>query len=133
MELRADARPARSFAMRRGQDRQRRIDTRYLWLQEEVAHGRVRISKIRGDSNPADLMTKCLAAADIVHRASLLNADVRVSADGRMGRGRGGVSKCTASTLEHQHVCSTCALGKSKVAPRFVAILAQVIPSAATC
>ncbi len=92
MELRADARPARSFAMRRGQDRQRRIDTRYLWLQEEVAHGRVRISKIRGDSNPADLMTKFLAAAGILYKASLLNVMVvvRVSADARMGRGRGG-------------------------------------------
>ena len=102
IELRADASAARSFAMRRGLGRQRHIDTRHLWLQEEVAHGRVRISKIRGDSNPADLMTKFLAAADILYKVSLLNVMVvvRVSAGARMGRGRGGLSKRTALTLE---------------------------------
>ena len=92
IELRADASAARSFAMRRGLGRHRHIDTRHVWLQEEVSAGRVRITKIKGDSNPSELMTKLLAAADILYKAYLLNVMVvvRVSADARMGRGRGG-------------------------------------------
>ncbi len=75
---RADASAARSFATRRGLGRQRHIDTRYLWLQEEGAHGRVRVGNVKGDSNPAEIMTKFLPAADIVHMASRLSVVVRV-------------------------------------------------------
>ena len=95
MELRTDASAAKSFAARKGLGRQRHIDTRYLWLQEEVAHGRVRLSKVRGDANPADLMTKFLVEAEVVYKAGLLG--VRVSADDpKLSRPRGGVggSQC---------------------------------------
>ncbi len=99
MELRADARAARSFAMRRGPGRQRHIATRHRWLQEEVARGRVRISQISSDSNPADLMTNHLAAAHVFEQVLFLNAmvEVRDSADARIGRGRGGCQNARAN------------------------------------
>ena len=46
----------------------RHLDIRDLWLQKEVRDGKVEVSKIRGDQNPADLMTKILGIADIDER-----------------------------------------------------------------
>ena len=37
-------------------------------LQQEVAEGKVRVKKIAGGSNPADLMTKILGRAEIEER-----------------------------------------------------------------
>ena len=92
IELLTDASAAKSFASRRGLGRQRHVDTKYLWLQEEVASSRVRLSKVRGDVNPADVMTKYLAEGDSVGKAALMNIYVRASASDLKGsRPRGGV------------------------------------------
>ena len=39
----------------------RHLEIRDLWLQKEVADGRLEVIKLPGTSNPADLMTKHLA------------------------------------------------------------------------
>ena len=46
----------------------RHIEVRELWLQEEVRLGRVRVERINGKENPADLMTKYLRAGEVVER-----------------------------------------------------------------
>ena len=46
----------------------RHLEIRDLWLQKEVREGRVEISKIPGEENPADLMTKILSVGDIKER-----------------------------------------------------------------
>ena len=38
--------------------RMRHIEVRDLWLKEEVRKGMVVVAKMKGDENPADLMTK---------------------------------------------------------------------------
>ena len=43
----------------------RHLEIGDLWLQKEVRDGKVEVSKINGDENPADLMTKILRVKDI--------------------------------------------------------------------
>ena len=41
------------------------MQVRWLWLQEEVKKGSVRVFKVKGVENPADLMTKFLSGEEI--------------------------------------------------------------------
>ena len=68
--LGTDSAAAKSFVCRRGLGRMRHIEIRDLWLQKEVLNGRVRVVKIPGESNPADLMTKYLSADVVARRLS---------------------------------------------------------------
>jgi hypothetical protein len=65
-----DSSAAKSSVCRRGLGRMRHLEIRDLWLQKEVSEGRVEVSKIRGDENPADLMTKMLKVSEIRDRLS---------------------------------------------------------------
>ena len=58
----------------------RHLEIRDLWLQKEVAEGKLEISKIPGEKNPADLLTKVLGWKDIVGRleAMILWAEQRI-------------------------------------------------------
>ncbi len=44
------------------------LEIRDLWLQKEVADGKVVVHKFPGQSNPADLMTRVLTAKEIDSR-----------------------------------------------------------------
>ena len=68
MNVGTDSSAAKSFVNRRGLGRMRHLDIRDLWLQEEVEKGRLEVGKIRGDQNPADLMTKVLNIDEVVDR-----------------------------------------------------------------
>ena len=73
--MHVDAAAAKGIVERAGLDRVRHIDVNVLWLQEEEVRGRVPPSKIDGDRNPADLMTKHLDAtktATHLNRMSLV-------------------------------------------------------------
>ena len=63
-----DSSAAKSFVSRRGPSRMRHLEIRDLWLQKEVAEGKVVVSKVRGEDNPADLMTNVLPVSDVVDR-----------------------------------------------------------------
>ena len=63
--LLSDSSAARAFASRRGVGRMRHIETRMLWLQAEVQQQRIKLGKVLGKENPADLMTKYLSESEI--------------------------------------------------------------------
>ena len=46
----------------------RHLEIKDLWLQKEVADGKLEVRKIKGEENPADLMTKILPCKEIVER-----------------------------------------------------------------
>ena len=73
VHLGTDSSAAKSFVCRRGLGRMRHLEIRDLWLQKEVWDGRVEVSKIPGDQNPADLMTKILGTSDIDNRLKGMN------------------------------------------------------------
>ena len=58
IDLRSDSAGAIGVASRRGLQRLRHLDVRFLWLQQETAHKKVRISNVLGPENVADANTK---------------------------------------------------------------------------
>ena len=88
LEVWVDSSAAKSFVSRRGAGRMRHIEVRWLWLQEEVRMGRVVVSKVKGEWNPADLMTKYLTTKEIHDRLGWMGMEMEeVSA--RRGDGGG--------------------------------------------
>jgi hypothetical protein len=73
IHLGTDSSAAKSFVCRRGLGRMRHLEIRDLWLQKEVREGKVEVSKLRGDENPADLMTKFLKLKEVVDRLGWMN------------------------------------------------------------
>jgi len=63
VELGTDSSGAKAFSERRGVGRMRHISTRYLWLQERIQAKHLRIRKVLGEDNEADVLTKALGEA----------------------------------------------------------------------
>ena len=61
-----DANAAKGIVERKGLCKVRRIDVEHLWLQQQQTRRMLPLTKILGSVNPADLMTKCLPAKDIM-------------------------------------------------------------------
>ena len=58
IHVRSDSSGVIGVASRRGLQRLRHLDVRFLWLQAETANKNVRISKVPGPENVADANTK---------------------------------------------------------------------------
>ena len=58
VEIFTDASAAKGIAHRRGLGKLRHIAVHFLWVQERVACGDIRVSKVWGGINPADILTK---------------------------------------------------------------------------
>ena len=63
-----DSSAAIGIASRSGLGKLRHLETHTLWLQEKVRTGAIRVKKVRGEVNPADLFTKQLPSSDKVHQ-----------------------------------------------------------------
>ena len=55
-----DAEAAKGMAMRSGLGKVRHVGVHLLWVQEKVRDGSIVLRKVKGTSNPADLLTKYL-------------------------------------------------------------------------
>ena len=77
-EIITDSSAAKSFTSRRGLGRMRHVEVRWLWLQAEVASGRVCVLKLPGETNPADVDvgTKYLTATDMQSKLCSVNIEV---------------------------------------------------------
>ena len=65
IEVLTDATAAKGIASRKGLGKVRHMAVHYLWVQERVAQGDLKLSKVWGKENPADLLTKYLDAESI--------------------------------------------------------------------
>jgi hypothetical protein len=65
VELYCDASAGRSMAFRKGLGKVRHMDTKYLWIQDLVKSGRLKVLKIKGVLNPADVGTKHLTVSEM--------------------------------------------------------------------
>ena len=79
IKLGTDSSAAKSFVCRRGLGKMRHLEIRDLWLQAEVEQGKLEVHKVRGDQNPADLMTKILSLGEVVDRFGWMNLWAEVS------------------------------------------------------
>ena len=65
LDMKLDASAGIGIAQRRGAGRIRHISTPTLWLQKAASEGRVKVGKVLGTENPADLGTKYVGRKDI--------------------------------------------------------------------
>ena len=63
--LYTDSSAARGIIHCAGLGKLRHLETGYLWLQAAVKAKKLQVGKVLGTENPADLLTKHLAAADM--------------------------------------------------------------------
>ena len=70
--LYTDSSAARGIIHRAGLGKLRHLETGYLWLQSAVKAKKLQVRKVSGTENPADLMTKHLACADMWKHLSKL-------------------------------------------------------------
>ena len=61
----SDASAAIAISQRSGLGKLRHIQTQYLWLQERVSAKELKLTTVLGTANPADMLTKHLARADL--------------------------------------------------------------------
>ena len=55
---------AKSIASRIGVGKVRHIHTKLLWIQEAVRDGRIKLTKISGGRNPADVLSKPMSVSE---------------------------------------------------------------------
>ena len=82
----SDASAAIGIAYRRGLGKTRHIEVQYLWIQREVADGKLQLEKVSTDANPADLLTKALNSEKIAAVASIGAAASAVGARPTTGK-----------------------------------------------
>ena len=85
-----DSSAAIGICSRQGLGKLRHIDTQALWIQERVRTKNVILKKVRGDVNPADLLTKHISGKDKI--------DQLVERRGRVVRRSQGIWSCAGST-----------------------------------
>ena len=56
----SDSSSAKSYASRRGLGKQRRVQTRYLWIQDMIAANSFVIRNLPTTSNVSDILTKAI-------------------------------------------------------------------------
>ena len=79
VHLGTDSNAAKSFVNRRGLGKMRHLEIRDLWLQKEIREGRVKVHKVLGTENPADLMTKILTIKEIEDRLRNMSIEMRIT------------------------------------------------------
>ena len=74
--LHTDSSAAKSFSSKRGLGRMRHIEVKQLWLQEAVCRNRIRLAKVKGEENPADVFTKFLSSAGVEVQCSRMSVEL---------------------------------------------------------
>ena len=72
LHVHTDAEAAKGIATRTGLGSMRHLAVHYLWVQERVRNGDIVLHKVRGDFNPADLLTKHLTRPTIEKYMSII-------------------------------------------------------------
>ena len=76
VEASTDSSAAKSYASRRGAGRIRHVEVKHLWVQQAVAEGRFRLTKVLGTENPADVMTKYKTLPEFQRMLAKVNIEV---------------------------------------------------------
>ena len=74
--VRTDSSAAKGFSSQRGLGRMRHLEVKDLGLQEAVCRGRLRLCKVKGEENPADIFTKYLSQREIENGCERMSIEV---------------------------------------------------------
>ena len=89
LKIRTDSSAAKGFATRRGLGRQRHVSTRFLWLQDKVSKGDLKVVKVGTADQLADFLTKPVTARWLAEESPKFGLEFR---GGRSSMQRGLVS-----------------------------------------
>ena len=101
LRLHSDATAAIGICKRKGVGKVRHLATTDLWIQEQVRSGRIKLEKILGTENPADVFAK------YVDRATMQKAMSKINIARKDGR-----PACAPATMGLQQV--TCSTGECR-------------------
>jgi hypothetical protein len=90
LRLWVDSNTAKSIASRLGLGKVRHMEVKYLWAQEAHRRKKFQVCKIAGERNPADVLTKAMAHADMKDKISAVGG--RFPESGRMDTNEGRAS-----------------------------------------
>ena len=76
-ELMPDASAALGIIGRTGLGKLRHIDTSYLWLQQESIKKKLKMNKVPGTENPADMNTKGLSGDEIAKYVKMISMNYK--------------------------------------------------------
>ena len=74
IELKSDASAAIGIGNRIGIGKVRHIEVTQLWVQEKVAKGEIKLTKVKSEVNLADMLTKAVDSTSIEYHMSNVNA-----------------------------------------------------------
>ena len=77
IKLHTDSSAAKAIATRRGLGKVKHLDTRTLWVQDQVARGVIQVKKVPGETNVADVLTKYLSASKLQALMAMLPIEPR--------------------------------------------------------
>ena len=77
LKIRTDSSAAKGFATRRGLGRQRHVSTRFLWLQDRVSKGELKVVKVGTADQLADFLTKLVSARWLAEKSPELGLEFR--------------------------------------------------------
>ena len=63
--LKSDSSAGRAISLRKGTGKMRRLQVKYLWLQDATYEKRINVEKVKGTENPADIVTKYLTGEEM--------------------------------------------------------------------
>ena len=75
--VQVDSSAAIGVSSRRGSGKLRHIKVGHLWIQEMAEEGEIRVRKVLGDENPADLMTKHLVERNVSQLMQVMGFEFR--------------------------------------------------------
>lgn len=73
LRLMVDASAAQAMAARQGIGKVRHLEVRHLWLQEVVKRGAIKVRKVQGRKNPADVLTKIMGHGEMMQKLKAVN------------------------------------------------------------
>ena len=72
-----DSTAGKSVASRRGLGKMRHVELKYLWVQDIVKEGRLRVKKVAGVSNIADHLTKAISGLEMARMLRKAGGEIR--------------------------------------------------------
>ena len=75
--VRTDSSSGLAIGTRRGLGRLRHVQTRYLWVQQRVQQGDLRLKKEPGDTNVGDALTKSLDERRMTNLLTMMGYEFR--------------------------------------------------------
>ena len=71
-----DSNDAKGICGRKGLGKLRHMETKWLWVQDVVRSGRIKVRKVAGKSNPADILTKPKMGRDMAPMIKMIGGKI---------------------------------------------------------